>query len=83
MISLKIAFHLLPLLPLYLGKYYFTAALVVLVIVAYIKCFKLRTQLLILQEAAAPNEESIRMTRKLLARWEALCFLKPRQEFPS
>lgn len=77
---LPLIFHLLPLAPLCVGRGYGTVAAVLLVMLPYIKVFKLRAELSFRerQRRSPPDarlEKEIRGLEAAIRRWRALTFL--------
>lgn len=75
---IKIFFHLIPLIGVYLGRPYLILSLALLVTLPYIKVKKLS---LVLEELEANgsnlSEDSKNRTRSALNFWKKITFLKP------
>jgi hypothetical protein len=70
---LRLAFHLSPLLPIYFDYYGYAAANALLVLICYVKTFKLRAHLKAMEADRGITDES---TRKAMRFWQSLTFLK-------
>ena len=79
MLVFRTCFHLSPLLPLYYGKYALAGAIFFLVVAAYVKTFKLNSELNQYAEANAqlPDKSLVRARNF----WRTLTFL-PQTKVP-
>ncbi len=71
---LRALLHISPLIPLYLGRQSMAMAVILLVLLCYIKVFKLRQQLVDLASRGADPKLDASL-RKSLHRWHSLTYL--------
>lgn len=72
---LPLVLHVAPLVPLFFGHPYGAVALLLFVLLCYIKVFKLRQQLLDLAAQGGDPKQEVSI-QNALHRWLALTFLK-------
>lgn len=74
MTALKIFIHLSPLIPSYFGRYYLTLALVLAVLMIYVKCYKIRAEIERMLDLGEVSPKELERMQQLLRRWESLSF---------
>jgi hypothetical protein len=79
MTALKIFIHLSPLIPVYFGRYYLALALVLAVVIIYVKCHKIRAEVDRMQDVGEASQRELAELQKLLRRWESFSFERLRK----
>lgn len=75
MLLLRLAFHLCWLPPLFFQKYFLSMALMLLVGLFYIKCFKIRGELGVIANAGHKESDAYRKLKLLESKWKFFTFL--------
>lgn len=75
MLLLRLLFHLCWLPPLFFQKYFLATALMLLVGLFYIKCFKIRDELGVIENKGYKDTDTYHKLKALESKWKMLTFL--------